>query len=179
MKDYFFRNPILFRLIMNLWPPFLFAGIRVVSISPDYRYAKVDLKWRPWTRNINNAQYGGSLFSMTDPMFALLLFGCLGWDRYLIWDKFADIDFIAPGKGRLSAEFHIEDHDLHQIRSATANGDKSFPEFVAYVRDEQGELVCKVRRVLYVRLRPQFRPAGQPGPILQKHATDATPETNR
>lgn len=158
MKRLFFRHPTLFRLIMNIWPPFLFAGIRIMDISQDFRYAKVDLKWRVWTRNVNNTQYGGSLFSMTDPMFALLLFGCLGWDRYQIWDKFADIDYIAPGKGRLTAEFKIEDEDLHQIRAATARGDKYFPEFVAYVRDQEGELVCTVRRVLYVRLRSQFRP---------------------
>ncbi|MCH8551227.1 MAG: DUF4442 domain-containing protein [Natronospirillum sp.] len=158
MKSLFFRHPFLFRLIMNLWPPFFFCGIRIAELSHDFRYARVELKWRPWTRNVNNSQYGGSLFSMTDPMFALLLFGCLGWDRYLIWDKFADIDYIAPGKGRLTAEFHIEDEDLHSIRKATASGEKHFPEFVVYVRDEQGELVCRVRRVLYVRLRSHFRP---------------------
>ena len=158
MKTLFFRHPSLFRWIMNIWPPFFFCGIRITELSPDFRYARVDLKWRPWTRNVNNTQYGGSLFSMTDPMFALMLFGSLGWDRYLIWDKFADIDYIAPGKGQLTAEFHIEDKDLHAIRDATANGEKHFPEFVVYIRDQQGELVCKVRRVLYVRLRSHFRP---------------------
>lgn len=158
MKNLFFRHAFLFRWVMNLWPPFFFCGIRIVELSQDFRYARVELKWRPWTRNVNNTQYGGSLFSLTDPMFALLLFGCLGWDRYLIWDKFADIDYIAPGKGKLTAEFRIEDTELHEIRAATANGDKYFPEFVAYVRDPQGELVCKVRRVLYVRLRSDHRP---------------------
>ncbi|MEX1057820.1 MAG: DUF4442 domain-containing protein [Natronospirillum sp.] len=157
MKALFFRHAWLFKVIMNLWPPFFFPGIKVMRISPDYRYARIDLKWRPWTRNINNSQFGGSLFAMTDPIVPLLLFGCLGWDKYIIWDKYADIDYIAPGKGRLSAEFHMEEVDLHAIKQATANGDKHFPEFKVYVRDQQGELVCTLTRRLYVRLRSPYR----------------------
>jgi acyl-coenzyme A thioesterase PaaI-like protein len=159
MRYLFFRHPFLFRWVMNLWPPFLFTGVKIMTISPDFRYARVDLKWRPWTRNINNTQFGGSLYSMTDPIYALMLFGCLGWDRYQIWDKKADIDYIAPGKGRLTAEFHIEDEQLHVIKAATVNGKKHFPVFTVNVRDQQSELVCHVERTLYVRLKARHRPA--------------------
>lgn len=96
-------------------------------------------------------------FSMTDPFYALLLFGCLGFDRYLIWDSSAEIDFISPGIGRLTAEFHLEDEQLHEIRQQTAEGDKYFPEFVVYIRDQQGTLVAKVIRRVYVRLKPAYR----------------------
>lgn len=157
MKAFLFRYPNLFCWVMNLWPPLFFSGIRLVSISSDFRYARVDLKWRPWTKNINASQYGGSLFSMTDPFYALLLFGCLGYQRYIIWDKSADVDFISPGIGRLTAEFHLEDEQLHEIREMTAEGDKFFPEFVVCIRDQQGTLVAKVTRRLYVRLHPQHR----------------------
>ncbi len=157
MKAFLFRYPNLFRRVMNLWPPLFFSGIKLVTISSDFRSARVDLKWRPWTKNINASQYGGSLFSMTDPYYALLLFGCLGYERYIIWDKSADIDFISPGIGRLTAEFHLEDEQLHQIREMTAEGDKCFPEFVVYIRDQQGTLVAKVTRRLYVRLHAKHR----------------------
>jgi acyl-coenzyme A thioesterase PaaI-like protein len=159
MRNLFFRHPFLFRWVMNLWPPFLFTGVKIMTISPDFRYARVDLKWRPWTRNINNTQFGGSLYSMTDPIYALMLFGCLGWDRYQIWDKKADIDYIAPGKGRLTAEFHIDDEQLHAIKAATASGKKHFPIFTVNVRDRQNELVCHIERTLYVRLKAPHRPA--------------------
>lgn len=157
MRAFFFRYPWLFRLLMNCWPPLLFSGIKLVELGADFRYARVDIKWRPWTRNINGSQYGGSLFSMTDPFYALLLFGCLGFERYHIWDSSADIDFISPGIGRLSAEFHLEDTQLHEIRERTACGDKYFPEFVVYIRDHQGKLVAKVTRRLYIRLKSKYR----------------------
>lgn len=161
MVAFFFRHPWLFRFVMNLWPPFFFPGIRIKAVSQDFRYARVDLVWRPWTRNINNSQYGGSLFSMTDPIFALMLYGSLDFKRYMIWDKSADIDFISPGIGRLTAEFHLEDSELHRIQQATDTGDAYFPEFDVYVRDQQGNVVCKLTRRLYVRLKPKYRPASK------------------
>lgn len=157
MRSFFFRYPILFRIGMNIWPPIFFSGIKLVSLSTDFRYARVDLKWRLWTRNINGSQYGGSLFSMTDPFYALLLFGCLGFHRYHIWDSSAEIDFISPGIGRLTAEFHLEDIQLQAIREQTAAGDKYFPEFVVYIKDQHGTLVAKVTRRVYVRLKSKYR----------------------
>ena len=41
----------LFRHGLNLWPPFLFAGIHVTEVTPDYRYVRVELRMRPWNKN--------------------------------------------------------------------------------------------------------------------------------
>lgn len=158
MVAFAFRHAWLFKWLLNAWPPFFFSGIRIRDISADYRSARVDLLWRPWTRNINNSQFGGSLFAMTDPIFALLLYGSLGIERYVIWDKSADIDFISPGIGRLTAEFHMDDADVQRIKQATEQGAPYFPEFEIHIKDQSGQLVSTLKRRLYVRLRPQYRP---------------------
>jgi hypothetical protein len=44
-------NARLFRFGINLWPPFLFTGIHVTRITPDYRQIDVALRLRPWNRN--------------------------------------------------------------------------------------------------------------------------------
>ncbi|SDJ10456.1 Acyl-coenzyme A thioesterase PaaI, contains HGG motif [Ferrimonas sediminum] len=139
-----------FRRIMNLWPPLLFSSIKIEKLAPDYSYCRVALRERPWNRNINRSHYGGSLFSMTDPFYALLLMGKLG-RGYRVWDKSADIDFIKPGKGRLTAEFVIDEATIRQVRQATADGSKYLPKFVVEVKDGRGEVVCRLTRVLYVR----------------------------
>ncbi len=36
---------------MNLWPPFLFAGIRVLKLSGDFRHAEVRLRQHKWNVN--------------------------------------------------------------------------------------------------------------------------------
>jgi len=145
------------RHLLNFWPPFWFNGIKVTELSTDYRYARVTLSDRPWRRNINSSQFGGSMFAMTDPMYPLLLMGALG-NEYLVWDKKADIDFIKPGRGPLTAEFWLGDATLTEIIDATAQGDKYFPEFLVLVKDKQGEVVCEVNRTIYIRKKRQHRP---------------------
>ncbi|MEC7378325.1 MAG: DUF4442 domain-containing protein, partial [Pseudomonadota bacterium] len=94
--------------------------------------------------------FGGSLYSMVDPMYMLLLMRRLGND-YIVWDKSASINFIRPGKGTVTARFELTDERVEAIRTATAGGEKMLPEWDVDVVDESGETVARVHKVLYVR----------------------------
>ena len=63
---------------MNLWPPFLGAGIRVKQIAPDYKEVVVSMKLRWYNRNYVGTHFGGSLAAMTDPFYMLMLINTLG-----------------------------------------------------------------------------------------------------
>ncbi len=151
-------KPAVMRQLLNSWPPFLFAGIKVAELRNDYRYCRVELKNRPWTRNINNTQFGGSMFAMTDPIYPLMLMGVLG-KEYLVWDKQADINFITPGKGKLVAEFWLSDDMVSAIKAATDQGEKHFPQFLLHIKDQHNQIVAEVNRTVYVRKKAQYRPA--------------------
>ena len=150
-------KPSRLRLIFNLWPPFLFAGVHVTHLSADWREARVELRMRPWTRNYVGTHFGGSLFSMTDPFWMIQVKECLGKD-YLVWDKAAEIEFVKPGKGTVHAEFKMEDSVLDEIRAATANGDKHLRWLPVEVIDLHGDVVARVRKQIYVRRKPGRRP---------------------
>jgi acyl-coenzyme A thioesterase PaaI-like protein len=109
-------------------------------------------------RNYVGTHYGGSLFSMTDPFYALMLMHLLG-DRYLIWDQAASIEFVAPGRGTVSAVFRLTKEEVEAIRAQAASGEKVLPQFDVDVRDADNALVARVHKTLYVRLKPRFRPA--------------------
>ena len=111
-----------------------------------------------YNRNYVGTQFGGSLYSMTDPFFMLMVMECLG-RQYIVWDKAARIDFIAPGKGPVYANFAIDDALLTEIRTRTATGDKYLPELHVDVCDGAGTLVARVHKTLYVRLKPRERQA--------------------
>lgn len=143
-------SPRLFRALLNWWPPFRFAGIRVERISPDYRQIEVALQLHWYNRNYVGTHFGGSLFAMTDPFYMLMLLQVLGKD-YIVWDKSASIDFIRPGKGKVSARFEITDDILLSIIQNTANGEKYLPEFQINIVDEAGEMVARVTKLLYIR----------------------------
>jgi len=150
-------SPRLLRWGMNLWPPFVGAGIRVRRIAGDWSEARVELRAGRLRRNFVGTHYGGSLFSMTDPFYALMLIHRLG-DRYLVWDQAASIDFVAPGRGAVSAVFSLAEAQVQAIRDQAAGGQKVLPEFDVEVKDEAGELVARVKKTLYVRLKPRYRP---------------------
>ncbi|KXF81429.1 DUF4442 domain-containing protein [Enterovibrio coralii] len=157
---YKFYKPKVVKFALNVWPPFWGAGIKILSISEDFREVKVRLKLRWWNKNANRTQYGGSIFSMTDPVYALMLMGILR-EQYYVWDKEADINFIKPGNTDLFADFVISDDALSAIRHGTENGEKVFPEFVVNVLDAEGDVVSQVKRVLYVRKKPKYREGEQ------------------
>ena len=80
----------------------------------------------------------------------LLIMSRLGKD-YVVWDKSADIDYIKPGKGTVTAEFIITDALIEDILAHTAAGEKYLPELPVYVKDAEGEIVAKLNRTLYIR----------------------------
>ena len=77
---------------MNIWPPFLFTGVRIQHISADFRIARIKLAKTPFTTNYFGTQFGGTMFSMVDPFWAFMLYRNLGSD-YVVWDRRGEIDF--------------------------------------------------------------------------------------
>jgi acyl-coenzyme A thioesterase PaaI-like protein len=141
------------RHILNLWPPFLFSGIHVAAVSDDYRHARVELRMRPWNRNYVGTHFGGSLFAMTDPFWMLLTLHALGRD-YIVWDQAGTIEFVKPGRGTVHASFDLEATVLDELRRATASGSKILHWFDTDVVDDDGVVVARVRKQLYVRRKP-------------------------
>jgi len=147
-------SPRLLKRLLNIYGPFFGAGVKMEYISPDWRESKVSMKLRWYNRNAVGCHFGGSLYSMVDPQIMLMLMQLLGRDYY-VWDKAASIEFVSPGKGKVSATMSISDEVLHEIRQRTASGEKYLPEFDVQVLNEQGELVAKVKKTLYIKKKNQ------------------------
>jgi hypothetical protein len=135
--------------LINIWPPLAAAGIHV-RWGPDMKSANVEMKLRPWNRNFVGTHYGGSLYSMTDPFYMLMLISNLS-SEYIVWDKAAHIRFRKPGKGKVRAEFRLTDAQLDDIREQLRNLPKYEPTFLVEVKDEAGDVVAEVQKVLHIR----------------------------
>ena len=145
-----------FRRLMNLWPPFLFNSIRVQHVAEDWSEVKVVMRLRPWNRNYVRTQFGGNLFAMTDPFWMLLAMHQLGND-YFVWDKAGAIEFVAPGREDVYAHFRLDASAVDELRTAAADGEKVLRWFEVDVTTASGEVVARVRKQLYVRLKPKAR----------------------
>ena len=151
-------SPAAVRRFLNLYPPYLMTGIRIAEIAPDWRRIEVamDLHW--YNRNYFGTHFGGSLYAMTDPFFVLMLNNILGGD-YFVTDQGAVVEFLRPGKGRVTAVFFIDDRRMEEVLAGTADGGKYIPEWPVEITDETGEVVARVSKRLYVRKKPRARPA--------------------
>ena len=140
------------RRLLNLWPPFRAAGIRVREISPDFRHATVELRMRLLNRNFVGTHFGGSLFAMTDPFFMIMMMQNLGKD-YVVWDKEGTVRFLKPAKGTVTAHIKLPLESIEAARVATEGGAKHEPVFSADVVDAAGVVVASVQKKLHIRRR--------------------------
>ena len=135
---------------INLYGPFLGAGVKLEEMSKDYRYAKVSMALTFYNKNYMGTQFCGSLYSMVDPWYMLMLIKNLGKD-YIVWDKAATINFRKPGKGKVTAEFHLTDEHLNEIKKTLETQNKMDYVFKVEVKDDAGKLIADVDKVLYIR----------------------------
>ena len=72
--------------ILNLYPPYLGARVKVKLIDEEEMIFKAVMPLTPLNRNYVGTHFGGSLYSMIDPFFMLILMNKLG-KGYIVWDK--------------------------------------------------------------------------------------------
>ncbi|MEK6554863.1 MAG: DUF4442 domain-containing protein [Bdellovibrionota bacterium] len=150
MNGLFSKNFV--RLLANLWPPFLAAGIGIDSIGDGYRDMQVSMTLRWYNRNYVGTHFGGSMYAMVDPFYMLMLIQNLGRD-YIVWDKAAFIDFKKPGTGRITAKFHLSKEFIEEVRLKSHQSGKYVFDIPVEIKNEAGEVVAEVKKTLYVRYK--------------------------
>ena len=106
------------RFLLNLYPPFLFQGIRVLSIEEDFRGARVRVAKSLLTRNVMGTTFGGALMSAADPLFPLLYWKSLvKKGEYLsVWLKSLDSTFLIPATESVFFDFRLDPDKLEAAR---------------------------------------------------------------
>lgn len=150
-------SPRLARLALSWWSPFRGAGIRVRHIADNFRAVTVEMRLRYSNRTDAGTHFGGSLYAMTDPFCALMLKANLG-AGYLVWDKAGSIDHVAPARGRVWARLELADADLEHVVRMTSTGDKHLHLFRVDIKDDEGMVVARVEKLVYVRRRSDGAP---------------------
>lgn len=172
------HDPRWLRRILNLYPPYLGAGVRVRYIAPDFRRVEVEMPLRWYNRNYVGTHFGGSLYSMTDPFYMLMLINILGPD-YVVWDQAAEIVFRRPGRGTVRAVFTLTDEQIEEIRRRTADGSPWRPRFTVHVTDMNGDVVAEVVKVLYVRRKVPAESRGEEDATGRPASRAAPPTTGQ
>lgn len=135
---------------IDFYGPYFGAGVKLKKVSKDYRHCRVEMPLTFYNRNYVGTQFGGSLYSMVDPWYMLMLIKNLGKD-YIVWDKAATIQFKKPGKGRVHAEFNLTQQVIDEIKTTVEAQTKMDKVFKVEIKDEGGKLIAEVDKVIYIR----------------------------
>lgn len=138
--------------LYNFYPPYVGAGIRIKEIAPDFSYFRSEMKLRFYNKNYVGVHFGGSLYSMCDPFFMLILLERLGSD-YIVWDKAGNMIFVKPGTGKVIAEFRIPETVIQKIKDEIEVKKKGDYLFSTDVKNEEGEVIAKLEKTVYIRKR--------------------------
>ncbi|MDD0853767.1 YiiD C-terminal domain-containing protein [Halobacteriovorax sp. GB3] len=140
---------MLYRFI-NFYPPFIGAGVKVRVLNDECSELEVSMKLTRFNKNYVGTHFGGSLYSMCDPFYMLILMQHLGRD-YLVWDKSASIDFRRPGRTKVKAHFKISKDRIKSIIDEVNELGKCEPIFNVDVLDENDKLVATIEKKLWVK----------------------------
>lgn len=138
--------------LINVYPPFLGAGVRVRKVDDGGLHYRATMRLRLYNRNYFGTHFGGSLYSMCDPFYVLILSQQLGRD-YSVADRGADLRFRRPGTGKVSADFVMTREEIEAIRRQVDETGRAEPRLRAVVVDEAGQTVAEIDKLLSVRRR--------------------------
>lgn len=145
----------IFRLIGNLYFPYFWSGIKATRVTKDYTEIDVRLKLTWYNRNFVGTQFGGNLYSMTDPFYMLMLIKNLGRD-YIVWDKAATIDFKKPGHGTVFAYFRLSKNKISEIKAIADSEGKYIFDLPIDVVNKNNEVVAQIVKTMYVRKKKEI-----------------------
>jgi len=139
-----------YKKLINLYPPFLGAGIRIKEYSKEGNSYLVEMKLRWYNRNVAGTHFGGSLYAMCDPFYVFAAYSHFG-DGYIIWDKSASIEYVRPGIGTVTALFEIPIERLAEMKSEVdSEGRKTF-DFETEIIDAKKRVVSRVIKEIYIK----------------------------
>ena len=153
-------TPHLLKLRINTYAPYIGAGIKVEHIDLDQGLCVVSMALNALNKNVVGTQFGGSLYSMVDPFYMLMLMHQLG-SSYVVWDKSSHIEFIAPGKSKVRTRMKIPSTEIATIQELAKEGDAVFREYTTDIVDDQQKTIATVTKTIYIRLRKHSKSKDQ------------------
>ena len=122
-------------------------GVTFVDMRPGHVRAEV-----PFEGNGNHfgVMYAGVIFTLAEVLGGALHYATFDVSTHYPLVRGMQIEFLAPGKGRLSASATLPDDEIERIRTAAVNGKVPF-ELVAEVTGEDGTLVARTRGDYQIR----------------------------
>lgn len=139
--------------LMRFYPPMFFQRIWVKTIHKGFLGVDIKINRSVFTTNLGNSIFGGTIFSATDPFYALLFGQILRKKGFKItvWLKSAQIQYIKPGRTDLHYSIRINQAMVDEAVGVLTREGKFIKSYPIEIFDTQGELCATAQNEIYIR----------------------------
>ncbi len=141
------------KILLNLYPPFIFNRIKIQSISKDFTEVKVKIKKSIWNKNMAGTIFGGTLFSAADPFIAVMywqIFSIRFNKKIIVWLKSAEIVYKKPADTDMFLYFKIDEEEILLAKKDLEEKGKHVSEYFVDLKNKQGEVCAIVKLNSYL-----------------------------
>jgi Domain of unknown function (DUF4442) len=138
---------------MRFYPPLFFQRIWVKKFEKDFTGVEVKIFKSFLNINYNHSIFGGTIFSASDPFYALLFDQLLQKHglKTRVWLKSAKINYLKPGRTDLYFKISLKETDIKEAELSLRTAGKFVKAFPLEIYNLQGELCASVINEVYVR----------------------------
>ena len=138
---------------MRLYTPLLLQRIWVQKIHKNFRGADVKINRSLLSSNFGKAIFGGTIYSATDPFYAMLFGQILRNKNYhiTVWLKSASIQFLKPARTDLYYKILITDEMISEIENELNQKAVFVKTYPIEVYSKSGELCAIAKNEIYIR----------------------------
>lgn len=138
---------------MRLYPPLLFQRIWIQHIHSGFREASVKINRSLFTLNFGKAIFGGTIYTATDPFYAMLFGQILKHKGYNIsvWLKSASIRFLKPARTGLYYHIKITDDMIKEAEEGLTSKGIFVKTYSIEIYSLSNELYAIAKNEIYIR----------------------------
>jgi hypothetical protein len=138
---------------MRLYPPLLLQRIWVQSIDSGFKGVDVKINRSLITLNFGKAIFGGTIYTATDPFYAMLFGQLLKHKGYHIsvWLKGVSIQFLRPGRTDLHYRISITDDMINEVEEALNKKGVFVKSYSIEIYSKTGNLYAIAKNEIYIR----------------------------
>ena len=132
------------------------TGGKLIKVSDDLHYIKIQLLFNYKTKNYVGTIYGGHIYSSVDGIYVIQLIHILG-DNYIVWDKSAKIKFKRPANKTLFADFRLTKDLIKRIKKDIYHEKKKDYNLSINLTDLNGNIYAEVEKVIYIASKDYYK----------------------
>lgn len=146
----FMKQSTLFKVGFNLSPMYRRSTARIIYVADDLKNVTVKIPLSYKNKNYVGSIFGGSLFAAVDPIPMIQLMYLLE-EKYIVWDKSAQIRFKRPAREHVYATFEFTKEEIEEIiQKVEANKEIEHPK-ITYITNKIGDIIyCEVTKMIYI-----------------------------